>query len=658
MGSLPKPIKKVIIVDIVVIMLILLTINPTGSAVATSISNQEFFTFHIRDAIEYFSERKQNLDDFYLATGKYEEQLGGELFGAAKGRNLIVVQIESMQNMVIGKDYYGQEITPNLNKIIRKPGTVYFSNFYSQIGSGTTSDAEFAANNSIMGSMESYTYQLYKDNYFRGLPYILKDAGYRSYALHGYKKMFWNREAIYPVLGFEKYYSSDDFISDNIEGIGGGNIVGISDSAFFKQSADYLETLPQPFYSFLITLSCHNPFRLPDFLREIEIKPEDDNLMGHYLNAVHYSDLCIGEFIEYLKEKNLYKNSVIVFYGDHFGIVKGDRQVDESVAAWLGHEYTLDTMMNVPLIIHIPGLKINAVYENSGGQLDIMPTLAYLLGIEKLDTVYLGQNLFTGDDSIVAVQIHMLKGSYIKGDIVFEISRDGIFENSKAWNMKTGAEVSIDGRAPDSKKARDIVDLSLFYLTNDILRLAIEQGKSMPEIKVMLEGKKAELPDKMEAVYIKEADDKAFSDLYKSMLSDKSKNVLLMSDDMYALLDYFEREYSGKSKIKGLGSTNEIMHEEFNGVRSRIIPAVTTKDNYTKVEYLGYDRIMFAPEESGFSVAEINEWLALYNPCGVVLSKGYWLKRMNLWSGSSIPVYVYDTNVPMGADSMPVSRKF
>jgi len=642
MGSLPELIKKILKIEVTIALILLLALNPMGSSLAASINSQEFFMYHIRDAVLYFDKQTQETDSFYLATGTYEEQLSGDLFGAAKGRDLIVVQMESMQNMVIGRDYYGQEITPALNEIIRAPGTLYFNNFYYQIGSGNTSDAEFAANNSILGSMESYTYQLYKNNYFRGLPHILKDAGYNSYVMHGYKKMFWNRETVYPALGFLKYYSSDHFVNDNIKGIGGGNIVGISDSAFFLQAAGYMEELQRPYYSFLITLSCHNPFALPDYLKELDIKPEDNNLMGSYLNAARYSDRCIGEFMEHLTEKGLYENSMIVFYGDHFGIVKGDRQIEGSAERFIGSAFNLDVMMNVPFIIHIPGLEINKVYENSGGQLDIMPTLAYLLGIEKLDTLYLGQNLFTGEDSVVAIQMHMLKGSYIKGDTVFEISRDGIFENSKAWNRKTGAALSIENCGPDSQKAREIADLSVFYLENDILRLAIGQGRDIQEIKEILKGTKSELPDKLGSVYIEAVDKGAVSDFYGSMTADRDRYVMLLSDDILALLEFLEREYSGKSKRKGIGSTDVSLNRDYLDVRSRIIPVVTANDSYTKVEYLGYDKIMLDPGEGALSIAEINKWLLMYEPCGVALFRNHWAFRMHFWSGSKIPVFFYD----------------
>lgn len=400
MGSLPKEIKHVIKIAVIWIFVLVLVLNPFNSSFIMSLNNQEFFSYHIKDIIETLSAPKTtDSTEYHLATGTYESTKDGDHFGIAKDKNLIVIQMESIQNMLIGRLYNGQEITPNLNRLIREQGTIYFDNIYQQIGSGNTSDAEFAINNSMLGSIESFTYQLYEDNYFHGLPWVLKDAGYQTAVFHGYDKTFWNREKIYPVLGFDTFINSDKLINDKIEGIGGGNIVGISDQAFFNQSIEYLEKMDKaanPFYSFLITLSCHHPFRLPDSLKGLDLLPQDeDNIIGNYLNAAHYADQSLGEFLELLKEKGLYDNSVVALYGDHFGLSNSDRGISERVTELLGYEYDYDVMLNIPLIIHIPGYEGNETVSTSGGQLDFMPTICYLLGLEELNTLYLGQNLLT-----------------------------------------------------------------------------------------------------------------------------------------------------------------------------------------------------------------------------------------------------------------------
>ncbi len=168
-------------------------------------------------------------DRTYLEEGKYT--------GIGKGKNLIVIQVEALQNFVINLHYDGQEITPNLNRLIQEQGTLYFDKYFQLIGRGNTADAEFVSNNSLYPSMDEPTYSQYEGNTFYGLPWVLRDNGYTAWVFHGYEKEFWNRERAYPNQGFQRFISEEDF--DLVETIG----FGISDEEFYKQSINYLKEL-------------------------------------------------------------------------------------------------------------------------------------------------------------------------------------------------------------------------------------------------------------------------------------------------------------------------------------------------------------------------------------------------------------------------------
>jgi len=617
-----KPSSRFRHITITILIIALLMCNPFGTAMGKTINSQEFFTYHIKDLLEYaFSERASAETAYYLATDTYENQLDGELFGVAEGKNLILVQMESMQNMVIGKDYYGQEITPVLNKLIDDGSTIYFDNFYSQIGAGNTSDAEFAANNSLFGSIESYTYQLFEDNYFYGLPKIMSDAGYETAVFHGYRKDFWNRGGIYPNLGFNHFFGGDDYINDNIKGIGGGNIVGISDSAFFKQTIEYMQDLSNPFYGFVVTLSSHNPFGLPEQLKELDINEADSsNIFGNYLNAVHYSDKCLGEFFDELKESGLYEDSIIVLYGDHFAMSKSDPRVSESVSNWLGHEYSYDEMNNVPFIVHIPGEDVKETNSISAGQVDIMPTLAYLMGIPELDSIYLGQNLFTAEKGFVPLQLHMIKGSFIMDDVVFEMSRDGIFKNSKAWNRITKEPIEIDPYFEQYKAAKQAVEVSSFYLYNDVLRRVLVDGQNLNMIMSSIR-ETAPLPEELTYFEVKAEESSGLEDLIKYLDENPKDYVALKSDDLYSLLKQLENDYSGKKGLTGsILYVDEVANSYFLELRSRIIPLLdNSTNNYAKLEYLGYDRIIINPDKTGMSSEDLKAFMDANDPAGFLI---------------------------------------
>jgi phosphoglycerol transferase MdoB-like AlkP superfamily enzyme len=471
-----KPVTALLIIS-------LLVFNFSGSFMITSLSNQEIYSYHIKDILMKLTGNKMDRtgsEFMYSITDSYETEKNGPLFGVAKGRNLIVIQIESMQNFVINKTYNGQEITPNLNQII-KGDTVYFDHYYQQVGSGNTSDAEFATNNSIYGSLSSYTYKLFENNYFRGLPILLKEQGYETAVFHAHEnRSFWNREKAYQSLGFDTFYGgiggTDKDQYDMTEWMGWG----LTDTEFFQQSMPYLKEMTQPFYSFIITLSHHHPYLMLDKYRFIDLLPEDEGtIFGNYLNSAAYTDYAIGQLIQQLKDEGIYDNSIIALYGDHLGLTKTDEEIKESVSNFLGKEYDYDTMMNIPLIITVPGADraVNQTVGISGGQLDFLPTIAYLMGFESLDTVYLGHNLLTIDTGFVAEQTYMIKGSFFQDDIVYEMSRDGVFENGRAWNQRTGEKVPIRDCYEGYMKSMGIINTSEYILKNDVLRKIYEENQ-------------------------------------------------------------------------------------------------------------------------------------------------------------------------------------
>lgn len=400
----------------------------------------------------------------------------------------------------------------------------------------------------------------------------------------------------------------------------------------------------------LITLSTHNPFGLPPELSELKLRAEDQNLVGRYYDSIHYADKCLGEFFDKIKEEGLYEDVIFVMYGDHFGLSKADPNVDKLVSKWLGHEYTYDNMANVPLLIHIPGEKVKETISISGGQVDILPTVAYLMGFESLDTLYLGQNLLTAEVGFAPVQIHMLKGSFIKDDIVFEMSRDGVFDNSRAWNRKTLEKVAIGGLEEDYLRAKEKIDLSHFYLYNDVLKYAVRDGLDKERIAAKL--KKDEIPDKLKFIYIAGKDEKGIEKLADYLEKNPKKYVMVSSDDLVAVFNIFSEKYSGMSgdEVGGIKDIDEEQNKSFENMRKRIVPLMQNTNNYSKLEYMGYDNILFMPDFSRQTIEEIKKFVETNKPCGMLMDieQGYWqdefakeigIKKVYAYSSDGISLF-------------------
>lgn len=437
---------------------------------------QEFFTYHISDIYNtFFMENKvDDIDEFIKETMEKSTNKDKKLYGAAKGKNVITIQVEGLQNFVIDREYNGQEISPNLNKLI-KENSIYFDRYYQQLGRGNTSDAEFVSHNSLYPAMDGQTYLLYYGNTFYGLPWILKDNGYSTIAFHGYKPSFWNRDKAYPYQGFDRFISEEDYTAtEPLIGL------GINDSEFFKQSIDYIKNAEKPYYAFLVTLSSHHPFTMPDQYKQIQLMDKHkDTLFGNYIQSINYVDAAIGEFIEELKREEIYEDAIINIYGDHFGLASTDEDNKRMITEYLGYEYDFDEMMRIPLIIHIPKSGINQRISTTGAQIDLLPTLLNLLGIENEKGIMLGQDLVNATEGFAAQQAYMLKGSYIKDDAVFSMSKDGIFKNSRAWNPNTRQPVELDKCLENYERAIDEINKSNYILKNDWLKKYVKDRKGL-----------------------------------------------------------------------------------------------------------------------------------------------------------------------------------
>lgn len=461
------------------------------SASAKAVSNQEFYAFHVGDITRKALkiEEKQKLvpfEDYYMN----EKQ--GEEFGIGKGKNLVLIQVESFQNFLIGFKYNAQEVTPFLNSLI-KNDSAYFDNYFQQVGTGNTSDAEYATTNSFLGSFEPYTYKLYDKNYYRGLPKLLKEKGYFTAVMHAHEnKNFWNRNSIYPQMGIDRFYvglkgteAGGDFKMTEWMGW------GLTDTEFFEQSMDYIKDFKQPFYSMIITLSNHHPYEMLPKYSFLDLKEEDKHILAaNYLNSAAYTDYALSELFDRFKEAGLYENTVFAIYGDHRGI-EGTVTNKRFMKKALGHEYKWDDMMNIPLIIHVPraAKSFTKTIHNVGGQTDFLPTIAYIMGFEKLDTLYLGHNLFNYKDEVVAQHAYMPRGSFFANGIAFEMSRDGIFENGEAWDMKTKKKVDNAKIKKYYLQSQKISDTSIFVQKNDILRKVYEEGMSLRQVMNQYENK-------------------------------------------------------------------------------------------------------------------------------------------------------------------------
>jgi lipoteichoic acid synthase len=335
-----------------------------------------------------------------------------EYFGKAKGMNVVYIAMESLQSFAI--DYKmpdGQEVTPFINSLVHGNEAFYFENFFHQTGQGKTSDAEFLMENGLYPMAQGAVFVNKAQNTYHAMPAILKGNGYYSASFHGNYKTFWNRNVMYKALGYDQFFDAEyyNMTEENTKNY------GLKDKPFFTESMPLLKSLPQPFYTKFLTLSNHFPFEMDPEDTEFPAGNTGDEVVDQYFQAAHYMDEAIEQFFNDLKTSGLYDNTVIVMYGDHYGISENH---NEAMAKVLGVEEITPTLnvglQRVPLLIHVPGLK-GGIQKQYGGQADVRSTILHLLGIDTKDYMELGSDLLSKDHRNWAL---FRNGDFVSPEIV------------------------------------------------------------------------------------------------------------------------------------------------------------------------------------------------------------------------------------------------
>ncbi len=414
--------------------------------------------------------------------------------------NVIAIHLESIMNFLIGLKINGVEVTPNLNKIAGE--SLYFDNFYSQVSVGTSSDAEFTFNTSLMPVQSGTVFVSYYNRKYQTLETLLKPKGYYTFSMHGNKATMWNRSKMHPTLGYEKFYSEDSYNIDEIVGL------GLSDRSFFLQSENKLEDIKKMidtsdkynnYMGTMIMLSNHTPWMDPIYLEGEEsfdityhtgekdpetgeekildyLKDPKIETIGRFIQAAHYADKQLGQFFEYVKTSGLYNKTLFVMYGDHpaqigwtqfsrynnYNFVDGGfyEEGDEGYDEF--DYYDNELFRKVPLIIWDPAGRVEPKRVSYPmGMIDVLPTVANMIGIKPVYA--LGHDIFEiKNDNIVVFP----NGNFLTNKVYYRSSK-GDYRLLSTDNNITLDENYIKDRV---KKTEDILEVSNDIIVYDLIK--------------------------------------------------------------------------------------------------------------------------------------------------------------------------------------------
>ena len=456
------------------------------------------YTYQTNDLVQSVKPKINSLfgyDKAYKSFKEYfnnrEKEPGNEYTNIYEGKNILSIHCESIMNFLIDLKFNGQEVTPNLNKIVKEG--MYFNNFYSQVSVGTSSDSEFTLNTSLMPSNNGTVFVSYFNRTYETIPKLLKEKGYYTFSMHANNKTFWNRNVMYNTLGYDKFYNKENYevTDENIIGL------GLSDEEFFRQSIPYLKKIKEkgkPFYGTVIMLSNHTPFSEVDKYGEFDLsiheKDSEGNdvtynylentKLGNYIKSAHYADKALGQFMDSLEKEGILDNTIVVFYGDHDNRLSKKEYIrmynydkendsilsDEDERYVPFDEYDYEINRRVPFIILDKSNKRAATYSYPMGMYDVMPTLGNMFGF--YNKYQLGHDIFSiKDDNVVAFPT----GNWVTSKIYY---------NSQKGEYKalSGEAIASDYINDMNKYVTDLLEVSNNTIVFDLIKHSNEEANN------------------------------------------------------------------------------------------------------------------------------------------------------------------------------------
>ena len=434
-----------------------------------------------------FDQAKKNFQEYFA--NKETSTETNEYTNIFEGKNVIVIHAESMMTNVIDLSFNGEEVTPNLNKLSREG--MYFSNFYSQVSVGTSSDSELTYNTSLMPTKSGTAFVSYSDRTYIGIPSLLNEKGYYTFSMHANNADFWNRRAMHNNLGYQRFFSKKDYQVDKENIIG----LGLSDKAFFAQSIEKIEKINQEnekWYGLLIMLTNHTPFSEVDKYGEFDVNIKETitneegieeevihpymegTKLGNYFKSIHYADSALGEFISGLDEKGLLDNTIIVLYGDHDARLprkdydllynynkETDEKYDSEDENYKPYDYyQYELGRKVPFIIwskDMAGTKLNFENKNTMGMYDVMPTLGNMLGFNNKYT--LGHDIYSIKDNNIVV---FPNGNWVNNKLYYSSQK-------AAYLPLTDDPISEEEISNNTEYTNKLLDVSNDIIVFDLL---------------------------------------------------------------------------------------------------------------------------------------------------------------------------------------------
>ena len=285
-----------------------------------------------------------------------------QLFDAEKP-NVMLIIIESYTAGVIEALGGEKDVTPRLNALCTEG--ILFDNFYA---SGDRTDK------GLVGVLGAYPAQpnssiIKFPSKTQNLPTLNKKMealGYHTSFIYGGDADFANFRSFITASGFDALTEDEDFDSDL-----NTSKWGVHDGFVGERALQELDTASTPFFKVWLTQSSHEPFTVP-------AKPKflDNSLDHQFFNSCHYTDSCLGAFIDKLKLRTDWNNTLVIITADHGHRLPGNREIQSK------------ERFHIPLLLVGGVIKKDSIIHTVGSQTDIANTLLGQLDKPSPDFIF------------------------------------------------------------------------------------------------------------------------------------------------------------------------------------------------------------------------------------------------------------------------------
>lgn len=346
-------------------------------------------------------------------------------------QNLIILMLESYEWFAI--DPYN---TPNLYKLAT--GTISSNNTSSVPSKGTTIH-NYISNNKTNVSEDlallGYMPHVNQYNANEGslataysLPNLFSSLGYTTNYFHNFKPSFYNRDNVSYDIGFDKFYSNEDFASSDGKGVDFNSFQ--LESKFIEQMLDKIAPTDKKFMSFYTTVATHGGYETYNSRFDELYDSYDSNLnnfsswltsngytfptdeatqkqLRAYKVAAMDTDAMVGKLFDHLSETGLIDSTTVIVYSDHNAYF--DNLSQKIKGTDVNDSGNLKTH-NVPLMVYSSKLGSNDIYDFCNTY-DLYPTICELFGLEYSTFFTQGYNIFSEDISN-SMYVSYLTGYY------------------------------------------------------------------------------------------------------------------------------------------------------------------------------------------------------------------------------------------------------